>query len=258
MTLGNTIAQYRKKMNMTQEQLANLLEVTNQAVSKWESDQCCPDIQLLPKLADLFEITLDELFGRPQIEPTQTAVNDLPWPDDKTLRVVMYVGHTLVDNTPVGEAVVVKNENSGKKTTSVISISRVNTGRGTQVLTYEGDVDDVLSVVSVTCGAVDGDVSANGTVNCCDVGGDVDAGGWVNCANVGGDVDAGGNINCASVGGDADAGGDINCADVGGDADAGTNIRCGDVGGDVDAGGNVECGNVRGDIDAGGSVIIRK
>ena len=48
---------------MTQEQLANALGVTNQSVSKWESGQCCPDIQLLPSIAELFEVSVDELLG---------------------------------------------------------------------------------------------------------------------------------------------------------------------------------------------------
>ena len=64
MTLGNKIATYRKKLGITQEGLAKKLDVTNQAVSKWESDQCCPDIVLLPKIADIFGISLDELFDR--------------------------------------------------------------------------------------------------------------------------------------------------------------------------------------------------
>ena len=59
MTLGNQIAYLRKQMGLTQEGLAQKLEVTNQAVSKWESDACCPDILLLPKLADVFWVTLD-------------------------------------------------------------------------------------------------------------------------------------------------------------------------------------------------------
>ena len=63
MTLGNTISKYRKTLGITQEALAQQLEVTNQAVSKWESDQCCPDVMLLPRLADIFDITIDELFG---------------------------------------------------------------------------------------------------------------------------------------------------------------------------------------------------
>ena len=50
-TLGKRIAQYRKAQNMTQENLAEKLGVSSQAVSKWETDQTCPDILLLPQLS---------------------------------------------------------------------------------------------------------------------------------------------------------------------------------------------------------------
>ena len=52
------------EQNITQESLAQQLGVTNQAVSKWKSEQCCPDVILLPRLADLFHISMDELFER--------------------------------------------------------------------------------------------------------------------------------------------------------------------------------------------------
>lgn len=61
--LNENIAFFRKKRGITQEELANALGVTNQAVSKWESGKCAPDIQLLPDIAEYFNISIDELFG---------------------------------------------------------------------------------------------------------------------------------------------------------------------------------------------------
>ena len=52
----------RRQKGMTQNEVTCALGATNQAVSKWESAQCCPDIQLLPATAELFEVTIDELF----------------------------------------------------------------------------------------------------------------------------------------------------------------------------------------------------
>lgn len=63
-TLGKRIAQHRKGMNLTQDALAEKLGITAQAVSKWENDQSCPDITMLPRLAEIFGITTDELLGR--------------------------------------------------------------------------------------------------------------------------------------------------------------------------------------------------
>lgn len=63
-TLGKRIAQHRKSLGMTQDQLAEKLGITAQAVSKWENDLSCPDITVLPKLADIFGTTTDALLGR--------------------------------------------------------------------------------------------------------------------------------------------------------------------------------------------------
>ncbi|MBR4291033.1 MAG: helix-turn-helix transcriptional regulator [Oscillospiraceae bacterium] len=62
-TLGKRIIVNRKRLNMTQDRLAEQLGVTAQAVSKWENDQSCPDISMLPKLAELFGISIDTLLG---------------------------------------------------------------------------------------------------------------------------------------------------------------------------------------------------
>ena len=62
-TLGHRIAALRKQHGMTQDQLAEKLGLTAQAVSKWENDQSCPDISMLPRLAELFGVTTDQLLG---------------------------------------------------------------------------------------------------------------------------------------------------------------------------------------------------
>ena len=69
-TLGKRIASNRKRMQLTQDQLAEQLGVTAQAVSKWENDQSCPDIAMLPRLAEIFGISTDELLGREAPPPT--------------------------------------------------------------------------------------------------------------------------------------------------------------------------------------------
>lgn len=68
-TLGKRIVANRKRMGMTQDQLADRLGVTAQAVSKWENDQSCPDITMLPRLAEIFGISTDELLGREAPRP---------------------------------------------------------------------------------------------------------------------------------------------------------------------------------------------
>lgn len=256
MTIGNKISECRKKKGMTQDALAQLLGVTNQAVSKWESDQSCPDVLLLPKIADIFEITVDELLGREvkqeksgfekvfgisldELEEKgnrkknseQKVHGKLPWEDDGTLHAVLFRGHTLLRNSPVAKEITFK---------------------------YEGEALNIDSAFSVHCGNVAGDVDAGTDVSCGSVGGDVDAGCNVCCENVYGDVDAGTNVKCGDVMGDVDAGTAVSCGNVGGSVDAGGSVECGNVDGDVDAGSYVECGSVGGDIDAGGPVTVRK
>lgn len=61
--LGTKIRELRKKKELTQEELATKLSVSNQAVSKWENGTCYPDMAQIPILANFFGVSLDELFG---------------------------------------------------------------------------------------------------------------------------------------------------------------------------------------------------
>lgn len=62
--LGEIIKNLRKKRGLTQGELAEVLAVTSQSVSRWENNQSYPDIEQLPMIADYFGITVDELMGR--------------------------------------------------------------------------------------------------------------------------------------------------------------------------------------------------
>ena len=63
MNIGQKIKELRKTRSMTQEQLAEYLNVSPQAVSKWENETAYPDITLIPRIAAFFEVSTDYLFG---------------------------------------------------------------------------------------------------------------------------------------------------------------------------------------------------
>ncbi len=61
-TIGGFIAALRKANGMTQRELAEKLSVSDKAVSRWERDECAPDLTLIPVLADIFGVTTDEIL----------------------------------------------------------------------------------------------------------------------------------------------------------------------------------------------------
>ena len=88
MTLGKRIAALRRQKGLKQEDLANELDVSPQAVSKWENDQTCPDISLLPRLAQLLGVSVDELLSGKKENLPQT-VQILPPEERKDLKDMM-------------------------------------------------------------------------------------------------------------------------------------------------------------------------
>ena len=63
MTLGEKIAKQRKELNYTQEQLADVLGVSRQSISKWESDLAYPETDKLIKLGKMFDCSMDYLLN---------------------------------------------------------------------------------------------------------------------------------------------------------------------------------------------------
>lgn len=72
---GENIKRLRKEKNLTQEAFANLIGVSFQAVSKWEREECYPDITLLPLIASCFETTVDDLLGTDKSK-SEKRIND--------------------------------------------------------------------------------------------------------------------------------------------------------------------------------------
>ncbi len=87
LSLGKKISELRKEKGITQEELADKLGVSPQAVSKWENDLSCPDIMSLPDIADIFGITIDELFGKTKQKLTLQPSDQRKNPDD----IILYV-----------------------------------------------------------------------------------------------------------------------------------------------------------------------
>ena len=86
-TIGNRIAKYRKAKGLTQEALANLMGVSSQAVSKWETDASCPDISALPQLCKILGISTDELLTGKTDEVKIVPPSERKSLDELTFRV---------------------------------------------------------------------------------------------------------------------------------------------------------------------------
>ena len=222
MELYEKLYELRRASGMSQEELAEKLGVSRQAVSKWESDVCCPDIALLPQLVDALEMTLDELFGR---ESKAAIANDqvlpvaagLPWEDDDSIHAVLFQGHRLLQ----------------PKEGSLFRRDKYDEIRKSVELHFSGTAQDIYSDFSVVCtdSTISGSVRAGDGVTCTDVGGDVTAGDDVTCGNVGGDVSANDSVRCGDVQGNVRASDSVTCGDISGSVSA-ERVRCTKAGGD--------------------------
>lgn len=91
-TLGKRIAALRHKNQLTQDELAEKLGISSQAISKWENDQTCPDISSLPLLSKILGISTDELLTGKKEEDNRVRMlpeNERKDIDDMLLRIVI-------------------------------------------------------------------------------------------------------------------------------------------------------------------------
>lgn len=90
MKIGEKIKKLRKAKNISQESLANVLGVTFQAVSKWETGTTAPDVSLIPPLANYFGVSIDELFDYNA------------WENERTVDEICRRAYKCRYNDPVG------------------------------------------------------------------------------------------------------------------------------------------------------------
>ncbi|TQI67321.1 helix-turn-helix transcriptional regulator [Clostridium sp. KNHs216] len=74
--IGFVIARQRKEKSLTQKALADMLKVSNKTISKWETGEGFPDITILPALAEVLSITVDELLGGSPIKDRDHSGNN--------------------------------------------------------------------------------------------------------------------------------------------------------------------------------------
>lgn len=290
-TFSNNLKQFRKQKQLSQEQLAEQLGITTQAVSKWECGLSYPDIDLLPQLADLFCVSIDTLLrGNPDgatpnddppnqaRSPRDAADNHIPFPqpdlpDDDVLRIVQYRGKTLLrkdtydPNIRIPLSVNCDNQTKSFRKKVFISVKTSDTPSVPIEIWGSadifGDLEGSASVgTSLNCaGDIHGNVNACTCVTCSgDINGSANAGQNISCSgDINGDANTGhGDITCeGDINGTTSAQGGITCnGDIGGNVTADGSISCGgDIGGNASAGTSLSCGgDIGGDICAGSNV----
>lgn len=115
-TFGQRLAALRKEKGLTQNDIADKVGITAQAVSKWENDQASPDIDILIKLSEIFDISLDELLGK--VKPS-VSLNDKPTKKDINKMVLKISvnevnGDKVKVNLPLALVKVFLNKDTGE------------------------------------------------------------------------------------------------------------------------------------------------
>lgn len=175
MKLGENIRALRLCKRLTQEQVAQKLGVTYQAVSKWENGTNTPDIALLPEIAAFFGVTIDALFHQDAI----SALDGFPVEDDGVIRIVQLRGRQVLKVT---------TRMSPDDPAIEIAFPR-NCNVRTQYFKVE-----VYGHV-IADGSINGDVVAHQSVQCAEINGDVRSQGDVKAGN----INACGNVVCNGI-----------------------------------------------------------
>ena len=203
MEFNEKLQELRKSKGLTQEELAQAIYVSRTAVSKWESAQCYPDISLIPQLAEIFKISIDELFGK---EPTPFVLNGLsPLRDD--VRVVVFSGNKIVDCKDIDQSIDIRfPQNCNESTKQYFKVSVFGN------MSCDASINgDVVGYGNIECNQINGSVNCQNNLTCGQsITGNVNCGNNVTCGmNIQGDINCGNNIECKKIEGDVECHGNI-------------------------------------------------
>ena len=230
--LAANILKYRKRSGLSQDDLAQKLGVTFQAVSKWENAKAAPDITFLPIMADIFGCYIDELFSREvKIETSYYLCTEFPWADDSTIRGVVCEGRKILQCESLVDRFTFEIIGDAKNVQSECNIEvKGNISGGCKAgknINVSGDVSGGCNSGAET--VIGGHLSGG-----CNSGGDITvAGSFSGGCNTGGTITCGGNlsgdINC---GGDVTVKGDVEAVRIKGNVIC-NSLKCDKVEGDV-------------------------
>jgi transcriptional regulator with XRE-family HTH domain len=96
MSIGSKIYELRKKQNLSQEGLAEKLEVTRQTISNWECDETIPDLKYANQLAQVFHVSVDYLVGNDCLQPTIEKVSNIEKLAGIIIKLIKYLGIVLI------------------------------------------------------------------------------------------------------------------------------------------------------------------
>lgn len=166
MKIGSNIKTLRQKSKITQEQLADILGVTYQAISKWETNTNTPDISLLPRIAAYFGVSIDALFSdniSDYLVSWDYTDDNQYIKDDDVIRIVQMRGKQILksnqvlpqDNPPI-EIAFPRDCNDRTQYFKVEVFGNIFS---------DGSINgDVVCHQSIQCGTINGDVRSKGDI----------------------------------------------------------------------------------------------
>ena len=197
MKIGENIRAMRLRQGLTQEQVAQQLGVTYQAVSKWENGTNTPDIALLPDIASLFGVTIDALFNQDATSPLE----GLPLEYDGIISIVQLRGRQVLKVTqrmsPDDPAIEIAFPRNCNDRTQYFKVEVYG-----HVIADGGINGDVVYHQSVECGQINGDVRTQGNVTASSINtfGPIVCGGIYDCYNLQANrIECSGSVNAINL-----------------------------------------------------------